>query len=61
MIETINETTFKITYIVEPVDNVITTLLSDTDYDMRVFDKLGFTKKSKIIKLNFDFSEEVND
>lgn len=61
MIETIDKTTFKITYVVEPVDNIITTLLSCTDYDMRVFDKLGFTKKSKIIKLNFDFSEEVDE
>jgi hypothetical protein len=61
MIETIDETTFKITYVVEPVDEIITNLLSDTDYDMRVFDKLGFTKKSKIIKLNFDVSEEVNE
>lgn len=61
MIETINETTFKITYIVEPVDDVITTVLSNIDYDMRVFDKLGFTKKSKIIKLNFDFCEDVDE
>ena len=61
MIETIDEHSFKITYVVEPIDKVLQVLMSDIDYDMRLFDKLGFTKKSKIIKLNFDFSEEVEE
>jgi hypothetical protein len=40
MIETIDKNTFKITYVTEPIDEVLQLTMSDTDYDMRVFDKL---------------------
>lgn len=61
MIETIDEITFKITYVVEPVDEVLTELLYKVDYDMRVFDKLGFAKKSKIVKFGFTISEDKDE
>jgi hypothetical protein len=57
-LEILDTDTFKITWIVEDVDDVLTKLMDYVDYDFRVFDKIGFTKKYKIIKLNFKVSEE---
>jgi len=58
-IKPINSTDFKITWIVEQVDNQMLDLMNYTDYDWRVFDKLGFTTKSKIVKIIFDISDEI--
>lgn len=60
-IEILGVDIFKITWIVEDVDEVLTSALSNIDYDLRMFDKLGFTKKFKIIKLNFDISEDIDE
>ena len=60
-IHTLNSTEFKISWIVENVDDVIHQLLFDVDYDWRIFDKLGFTTKTKKIKLNFELSDEKLD
>jgi len=34
-------------------------MVCETDYDWRVFDKFGFTSKSKVIKMKFHFEDEV--
>lgn len=57
-IQTIDANKFKITWIVEDVDKLLTTMMYETDYDWRVFDKFGFTSKSKIIEFKFDLSDE---
>lgn len=58
---TIGANKFKITWVVEDVDELLATMLSKSDYDWRVFDKLGFTSKSKIIELKFDLSDVIDE
>lgn len=60
-IETIDATKFKITWIVEDVDELLTTMMSNSDYDWRIFDKLGFTSKSNIFELKFDILDEIDE
>lgn len=58
---TIDINKFKITWIVEDVDELLAAMLSETDYDWRVFDKFGFTSKSKIIEFKFDLSDVIDE
>ena len=58
---TIGTNKFKITWVVEDVDELLAAMLLKSDYDWRVFDKLGFTSKSKIIELKFDFSDVIDE
>ena len=58
-IKPINSIDFKISWIVENVDNQMLELMDYTDYDWRVFDKLGFTTKTKNITIKFLVSDEI--
>ena len=58
---TIDTNKFKITWIVEDVDELLAAMLSVSDYDWRVFDKFGFTSKSKIIEFKFDLSDVIDE
>ena len=60
-IQTIDTNKFKITWIVEDVDELLEAMMTESDFDWRVFDKFGFTSKSKVIELKFDLSDEVNE
>lgn len=60
MIEPISETQFKITYIVENVGILECALMAQTDYDMRVLEKLGYTKKFVIVDFKISHSEHFD-
>lgn len=49
---TIDSEIFKIYWLDHDFDDVLSLIMCKTDYDWRVFDKLGLTTKSKIIKFN---------
>jgi len=58
---TIDSNKFKITWIVEDFDELLEDMMIKTDFDWRVFDKLGLTSKSKIIEFKFDFSDVIDE
>lgn len=58
---TIDANKFKITWIVEDVDELLAAMLCESDYDWRVFDKFGFTSKSKIIEFKFDLYDVIDE
>jgi hypothetical protein len=58
-IKSIDSVDFKISWIVENVDEQMLELMNYTDYDWRVFDKLGFTTKTKNITIKFLVSDEI--
>lgn len=60
-IQTISINKFKITWVAEDIDELLSTILFQSDYDWRIFDKFGFKSKSKIIELNFNLSDEVDE
>jgi len=60
-IKTIDANKFKITWIVEDVDELLVAMLTISDFDWRIFDKFGFTSKSKIIEFKFDLSDEIDE
>lgn len=62
-IKTINANKFKITWIVEDVDKFLAAMMSESDYDWRIFDKFGFTSKSKVIEFEFkfDLSDDIDE
>ena len=57
-IKIIDANKFKITWIVEDVDELLAAMMTESDFDWRIFDKLGFTSKSKIIVYKYDFTSE---
>lgn len=58
---TIDSNKFKITWVVEDVDKLLAAMLTESNYDWRVFDKFGFTSKSKIIEFKFDLSDVIDE
>ncbi len=52
-IESLDKNTFKITRVVEKVDEKLLDVICEADYDMRVFKLLGFKLKSMTIKMDF--------
>lgn len=60
-IRTIDANKFKITWIVEDVDELLAAMLTESDCDWRVFDKFGFTSKSKMIEFKFDLSDVIDE
>lgn len=55
---TIDSETFKIYWLDHDFDDVLSIIMRKTDYDWRVFDKLGLITKSKIIKFKFNSEDE---
>lgn len=62
-IKIIDSNIFKITWVETDIDDkndeLLLDMLCETDYDWRVFDKLCFESKSKVIKIKFDFGDEI--
>jgi hypothetical protein len=59
-IETINELEFVITYIVEDIGKIEIKMMENSDYDMRVFEKLGYVQKKVHIFFDIRISEYRN-
>jgi hypothetical protein len=45
-------------YVVEDVNELVMSLLLDYDYDLRLIDKIGLTKKSITVDMNLTPSSE---
>lgn len=60
MLETLSETQFKITYFVEDVGKLELALLSQSDYNIKVLEKLGYKKKYIIINFNISNTEHFD-
>jgi len=60
-IKTIDVNKFKITWIVKDVDELLYAMMLKSNYDWRIFDKFGFTSKSKVIELKFDLSDDIDE
>lgn len=60
-IQTIDAEKFKISWIVEDVDELLKVMMLKSDFDWRIFDKFGFTTKSKIIEIKFNFLCDIDE